>query len=261
MTPIDQPDNEEHFSMPFLDHLEELRWRLLKSIIAVIVTTAAALYFSDELFRLIVIPLGEIKLHVTEITASFYAYLKVTLITGVIVALPVVFYQLWSFIGPGLYASERRAVLPMVVVSTLLFVVGAGFCWILVLPLAIKLLTGFSEGLFVAIITVDSYISFAGLMLIAFGLAFQLPVLAYFLASIGILGSRFLSKGRRFAIVIMLIVGAILTPADVFTQLALAVPLYLLYEVSIIIVRIVESRRRRAEQEESNGIDNTDLAG
>ena len=233
--------------MPFLDHLEELRWRLLKSLIAVIVTTAAALYFSDELFRLIVIPLGEMKLHVTEVAASFYAYLKVSLITGVIVALPVVFYQLWSFMSPGLYPREKQAVLPMVLVSTILFIVGAGFCWVLVLPVAIKFLTGFSEGLFVPIITVDSYISFAGLMLIAFGLGFQLPVVTYFLAKIGLVSSRLLSRGRRYAVVAMLVIGAVLTPADVFTQLALAGPMYVLYEVSIVVARMVERRDRPVE--------------
>jgi sec-independent protein translocase protein TatC len=232
-------------SMPFLDHLEELRRRLLKSIVAVVVMTLVAFYFSDELMRFLIAPLGDIKLHVTEVTGSFYAYLKVSLVTGVVAASPIVFYQLWSFVAPGLYRHEKARVLPLVLASTLLFLIGAGFCYLVVLPFSLKFLIGFSGDLLSPIITVGSYLTFAGMLMLAFGLGFEIPVVAYFLGKIGLISSRFLSKGRRYAIVLILIVAAILTPTpDVATQLLLAGPLYLLYEVSIILVKVTGKKRQ-----------------
>lgn len=232
-------------AMPFLDHLEELRWRLLKSIVAIIAMSMVAFYFSDHIFKFVIIPLGDIKLHFTEVTGSFYAYLKLSLIVGVVGALPIIFYQIWSFIGPGLYKHEKAMVLPLVGVSTLLFLLGAAFCYYVMLPISLAFLIGFSGEILSPIITVGSYISFAGLLALAFGFGFQLPVIGYFLAKIGILRPEFLVKTRRYALVTMLIVGAILTPPDVFTQVLLAAPLYILYEISIIVVRITANNRDR----------------
>ncbi|MEA3297149.1 MAG: twin-arginine translocase subunit TatC [candidate division Zixibacteria bacterium] len=251
--PPEIPDNsrDEHTfgGLPFLDHLEELRWRLVKAILAVVVMAGAAFYFRDQLFDFLVIPLGEIQLHFTEITGSFYAYLKVSLITGIFFAAPIVFYQMWAFVSPGLYKREKSVAYPLVLVSTLLFMIGAGFCYYIVLPLALKFLVGFSEGLITPIITVGSYLSFAGLLLIAFGVGFELPVVAYMLGRMGIISAPFLTKGRRYAIVAILVAGAIITPPDVFTQVLLAGPVYLLYEVSIIVVRVTDRRRKRETEE------------
>jgi len=222
--------------MPFLDHLEELRWRLLKSAMAVIVLAGLSFYFRNELFAWIIRPLGDIPLHFTEVTGSFYAFLKVSLITGILAALPIVFYQFWMFMSPGLYKQEKRVVLPLVIVSTILFLCGAAFCYFLTLPIALKFLIGFSGDMISPIITVGSYISFAGLLLIAFGLGFELPVVAYFLGRIGLVSASMLARGRRYAIVIILIAGAIITPPDVFTQVLLAAPVYVLYEFSILVV-------------------------
>jgi len=230
--------NKKKSKMAFLDHLEELRRRIILALLSIIVMAGVAGIFSDELFLLLIRPLGEIELHVTEVTGSFYAYLKVALVSGVLASLPIVFYQLWSFISPGLYKEERQAVLPLVFFSTLLFLGGAGFCFLIVLPLALKVLIGFSGDIFTPIITVNSYISFSGMLLMAFGVAFQLPVLSYFLGRVGLISARMLGRGRRYAIVIILIVSALFTPADVFTQILLALPLYFLYEISIIIVRL-----------------------
>ncbi len=231
-------------SMPFLDHLEELRRRLLKSLLALVLTAAVAFYFSEELMAFAIKPLGEIKLHVTRVTGSFYAYLKVSLVTGVLAATPVIFYQLWSFVGPGLYPREKARVLPLVAVSTVLFLAGASFCYLVVLPYSLKFLIGFSGDLLSPIITVSSYLSFAGMLLLAFGFGFEMPVVAYFLGKVGIVSSRMLGKGRRYAVVLILITAAILTPTpDIATQLMLAGPLYLLYEISIIVVRISGKRK------------------
>ncbi len=231
-------------SMPFLDHLEELRRRLLRSVLAVVVMSLVAFYFSDELMWFIVRPLGDVKLHVTQVTGSFYAYLKVALVGGIVAAAPIVFYQLWAFVAPGLYPQEKSKVLPLVLVSTLLFLAGGAFCYLLVLPYSLKFLIGFSGDLLSPIITVGSYLTFAGMLMLAFGLGFEMPVVAYFLGTIGLISPRFLSKGRRYAVVLILILAAILTPTpDVATQLMLAGPLYLLYEISIIIVRITGRKK------------------
>lgn len=230
--------------MPFLNHLEELRWRLLKIFLAIITLTIVAFYFSDKIIKFMIAPLGDTKLYFTDVTGSFYAYLKLSLLTGVIVSSPIVFYQLWAFVSPGLYKNEKRQILPLVFISTLLFVVGAGFCYLVVLPYSLKFLIGFSGDLLSPLITIGSYISFSGMLMLAFGICFQLPVAAYFLGSIGLISPVFLRKGRPYAVVLILVFAGILTPSpDVATQLMLAIPLYLLYEISIVVVRLTGRRR------------------
>ena len=231
------PDTKNNDSfVPFLDHLEELRWRLLKAVLALILAAGGSFYFADYVVAFIIKPLGDTKLYVTEVTGSFYAYLKISLIAGVMAAMPVIFYQLWSFVSPGMYRSEKILVLPLVAVSTLLFLGGAAFCYYLILPIALNILIGFSGELLSPIITVGSYISFTGMLLLAFGFGFEIPVIAYFLGKIGIITTRTLRKGRRYAVVFIIILAAILTPPDFTTQILLAVPLYILYEISIVIV-------------------------
>lgn len=258
MNKDDEQDQESGKSkssgMPFLEHLEELRWRLLKSLFAVIVMSFVAFYYAEYLVKFIRLPLGDIKLYNIAVTGTFYAYLKIALIAGVLGALPIIFYQMWTFIAPGLFKKERKVIFPMVLISTLLFLLGSGFCYTMVLPLSFKFLIGFSGDLIVNTITIGSYISFVGLLLLAFGFGFQMPIIAYFLAKIGILSHTFLVKGRRYSIVVILIVGAIITPPDVFTQVLMAVPLYFLYEVSIIVVRITNKRKeaKEARERESN---------
>ncbi len=231
-------------SMPFLHHLEELRWRLLKSFLAVVAAAIAAFYFSDQIVKFIIAPLGDTKLYFNEVTGSFYAYLKLSLLTGVLAASPIVFYQLWAFVSPGLYPKEKIKVLPLVTISAILFLTGAAFCYYAVLPYSLKFLLNFSGDLLSPLITIGSYISFAGMLLLAFGICFQLPVAAYFLGRIGLINPAILRKGRRYAVILILIFAAILTPSpDIATQLMLAVPLYLLYELSIIIVRCTGKKK------------------
>ena len=232
-------------SMPFLDHLEELRWRLIKSVLAVIVCAFVAFNFAHYLVDFVRIPLGDVKLYNIAVTGTFYAYIKLSLIVGVLVSLPFVFYQLWAFIAPGLYKKERMMIIPLVLISTILFLIGAAFCFKVVLPVSFAFLIGFAGEQIENTITIGSYISFVGLLLMAFGFGFQMPLLSYFLGKIGIINSKMLSKGRRYAIVVILVVGAIITPPDVFTQLLLAVPLYFLYEVSIIVVRITQRDKNK----------------
>jgi len=227
-------------SMPFLDHLEELRWRLIKSVAAVVLFSFVAFAFADQIIVFIRRPLGDVQLYNIAVTGTFYAYLQVSLIVGIFGALPITFYQLWAFVSPGLYKSEKKKVIPLVLISTILFLIGATFCFEIVLPVSFAFLIGFAGELIVNNITIGSYISFVGLLLMAFGFGFQLPMISYFLGKMGIVTSSFLAKGRRYAIVVFLILSAVITPPDVFTQFLLAVPLYILYEISIIVVKITQ---------------------
>ncbi len=252
MTDIEEQETEPTPSgMTFIDHLEELRKRLLKAALTIVIFSAIAFYFAEKLVILIKIPLGdEIELYNIQVTGAFYAYLKIAIITGIIASLPVIFYQMWTFIAPGLYKREKMTILPLVLVSTILFVIGGAFCYVLVLPLAFDFLMNFSEGQVINNVTIGSYISFVGLLLVAFGCGFQLPIIAYFLGRMGIVTSRMLSKARRYAIVGILIAGAIITPPDVFTQFLLALPLYILYEISIIVVKLTGRREKPKEENE-----------
>jgi len=243
----DQPEEIQKSSMPFLEHLEELRKRLLRAFVAVVICAILAFYFSDSIMRFIMRPLEGTPLFNMQVTGTFYAYMKVSIFTGILASLPIVFYQLWRFIAPGLYRKEQVTILPLVLISTVLFLIGAGFCYYLALPVALKFLLGFASDLIANYVTVDSYISFVGFLMLAFGLAFQLPVLAYFLGRFGLISSAMLAKGRRYAIVTILVVAAVVTPTpDMFTQLLLAVPMYALYEISIIVVKLTGRREERA---------------
>ena len=231
-------------SMPFLEHLEELRWRLIKAVLSIIVCAFVAFNFAEYLVIFIRRPLGDIQLYNIAVTGAFYAYIKISLISGLVVALPYVFYQLWSFIAPGLYKKERLMIIPLVLISTILFLVGAAFCFEYVLPVSFDFLISFGGEQIENTITIGSYISFVGLLLMAFGFGFQMPLLSYFLGKMGVINAQMLGRGRRYAIVGILIVGAIITTPDVFTQFMLAGPLYILYEVSIIIVRITQKNKK-----------------
>jgi sec-independent protein translocase protein TatC len=223
--------------MSFWEHLEELRWRLIKSLAAVLVTSIVAFFFCDWMLDILTRPIE--KIYFIGIGEAFSVRIKLSLFAGLILALPVLFYQAWKFVVPGLYASEVRMVVPVVVFATLFFVGGAAFCFILVLPVGIQFLMSYATDKLQPMIQVSKYISFVGWMTISFGAVFELPIISYFLGRVGIINSRMLGKGRRIAILAILLVAAIATPSpDVFSQLMLAVPLYALYEVSIIIVRL-----------------------
>ncbi|MCP4706512.1 MAG: twin-arginine translocase subunit TatC [candidate division Zixibacteria bacterium] len=223
--------------MSFLGHIEELRWRLIKSILSVAAMALIAFAFADQLYKILTIPLGDVQLHYTEVTGSFYAYLKISMFAGITGAIPIIFYQLWNFIAPGLFAREKKMIIPLVFFSTILFLIGGSFCFFVVLPFALTFLIGYGEDLMTPIITISSYISFAGLLLVAFGFAFELPILGYFFGKIGLVSSKALGKARPYAVVVFLVLASVLSPPDIFTQVLLAGPLYLLYEITILIVR------------------------
>lgn len=236
--------------MSFLEHLEELRRRILKSLFAVVVGAIAVYFFSDKLVDIVSAPLTEVGVYFKAPTEAFLVRLKLSIFAGAVVAIPIIFYQVWMFVGPGLLKSEVKIVIPIVLSSTIFFLIGGGFCFFYVIPLAIKFLLGFATENMQPMIMIGDYVSFVGMMVLAFGLVFELPVASFILGRLGVINHKIMGKGRRFAVVGILILGAVLTPPDVISQLLLAGPLYLLYEISIIVVWLTARKEEKAASEE-----------
>lgn len=230
--------------MSFLDHLEELRKRVIRCLFFIIMFSIVAYFFSEKIINFVSKPIPH--LYFMSPTEAFAIRIKLSLIVGVIVSVPVIFYQAWQFVVPGLLEKEVKIVIPVVVSSTIFFLIGAVFCFFLVLPVGLKFLLGFGTEKLSPLIKITDYINFISYMTLAFGAVFELPVLSYFLAKIGVISAPTLRKGRRYAIVIILILAAALTPGpDIFSQLMLAGPLYVLYEISIIVVMITRQKKSR----------------
>ncbi len=183
----------------------------------------------------------------TNLPEMFITYLKVSLISGIILATPVIFYEFWKFVAPGLYQNEKRLLVPFVLCSCVLFLGGAIFGYFVVFPFGFKFFLGFSTEYIKALPSVKQYFSFAMKLLIAFGIVFELPVISYFLTKIGIITPQFLKNNRKYAVVIIFALAAIFTPPDVMTQFMMAIPLIVLYEVSILISKIAYAGKRKEE--------------
>jgi sec-independent protein translocase protein TatC len=222
------------------EHLEELRWCLIKSLAAVLLGFVASYFFADQIFAFMVIPLkaalgpGQTLIG-TGVTEAFFLEIKVALVAGLFAASPAIFYQIWSFIAPGLRDREKKLVVPFVLCASLFFVGGAYFCYRAVLPLAFQYFVEQYRSLGVAPeIRIGEYFTFFFRMLLAFGITFELPVFTFFLVRLGIWDHRFLWHQFRYAILAIFILAAVLTPGpDVVSQILLAVPLTLLYLLSI----------------------------
>jgi sec-independent protein translocase protein TatC len=250
-------------TMPLTAHLEELRWRIVKALVAVMIAFGGCYFYSDRVFELLTRPLvslGDTRMQLigTGITEAFFTRLKVSLIAAVFVASPVMFYQLWGFVEPGLVERERRTAIPFVLAATIFFVSGATFCYVLVFPVGYAFFLQEYANIGVAPqIRISEYLSFAARMLLAFGITFEMPVMTFFLARLGMVDHRMLVRGTRYAIVIIFIVAAVLTPGpDVASQMLMAGPLLLLYVLSIG-VAYVFGRRKPAEPAESESTTST----
>ena len=226
--------------MTLTEHLEELRWCILKSVLAVVLASCACFYFADAIFDFVVAPLRQNlqpgqNLIGTGVTEAFFVEIKVALAAGVLFASPVIFYQIWRFIAPGLSRQERRRVLPFVFSATFFFVAGAFFCYRFVLPVAFKYFIEQYESMGVSpAIRIGEYFSFFFRMVLAFSGTFELPVFTYFLVRVGIWDYRFMLRSFRYALVAIFVVAAMLTPTpDVINQSLLAVPMIVLYILSI----------------------------
>lgn len=242
MTPIDPKE------MPFLKHLEELRGCLIQTAIGVAVGSAICLMFSDELVMLLTEPLraqfgAGAELIGTGPAEAFMVKLKTGVAAGVILSSPYSFLQLWRFIAPGLLEEERNYALPFVCVTTACFILGIFFCIAVVFPFAFQFfLKEFASINLTPSIRIGEYLSFAVTMALVFGLIFELPVICYFLARIGILTAGWMKRTMRYAVVIIFVVAALLTPPDVVSQILLAVPLLILYGLSILVVGWAEKQ-------------------
>jgi sec-independent protein translocase protein TatC len=242
-------DSEE--KQPFLRHLEELRKRLISSAIAVGIGFAICYFFSERIFLILIEPLKAVmpegdQLIFTALPEMFFAYLKVAFVSGILMASPYLFYQMWMFVAPGLYKQERSLVVPFVLASTLLFVGGALFGYFVVFPFGFKFFIGFSNEYVKALPSVKQYFGFALKLLFAFGVVFELPVIIFFLAKLGLVTTELLKKKRKYAILMTFVAAAILTPPDVITQCMMAGPLIILYEVGIIVSRF--ARKKEVEE-------------
>jgi sec-independent protein translocase protein TatC len=240
---------------PLLDHLIELRKRLLWALLALAVAFAVCLYFAKPIFAVLVQPLlaaGQGKIIYTDIFEAFFVEIKVGFFSATMVAFPVFATQLWKFVAPGLYAKEKKAFLPFLFMTPVLFTAGAAMAYYVAMPVALKFLLGFSGDVGgvtqEALPGVGNYLNFVTKFIFGFGIAFLLPVLLMLLEAAGIVTRAQLSGGRRYAIVGAFAIAAVLTPPDIVSQLLLAVPLCLLYELALIAIWFTEKRRKKVAE-------------
>ena len=226
--------------MPLTAHLEELRWRIIRALLALGLAFGVSYWFAEALFAFLVRPLAALRPEQalvigTGVTEAFFTKLKVSFIAALFLASPIIFFQAWRFVAPGLYESEKRLALPFALAASLFFVVGASFCYWLVFPVGFRFFLAEYESISVSpAIRISEYLTFASRMLLAFGVTFELPVVTFFLARVGVVTHRTLLHTWRYATIVIFIVAAVLTPGpDVASQLLMATPLLVLYWLSI----------------------------
>ena len=245
-----EQENIEHSRAPLMNHLVEFRNRLIKACWALLAGFAVSYYFSENIYEFLLIPLENAyqdheahKLIYTGLTEAFLTYIHLSLFAGLFLAFPVIAYQLYMFLAPGMYKKERKVLLPYLVISPLLFFAGGAIAYYYIFPLAWKFFISFETQDIMLQARVSEYLSLVMRLIIAFGFASQLPVILTLLTRIGLVKAENLVRGRKYAILIIVIVSAFITPPDVFSQIGLSIPLYLLYEISIILCKRIEKKR------------------
>ncbi len=244
----------------FIEHLTELRSRLVKSFIYLFIFFGICYFFAENIYGFLVEPYAQAvkddltnrRLIFTALHETFITYLKVAFFTSMFVTSPIILTQIWKFIAPGLYKNEKRALLPYLIATPTLFLLGGMLVYYLVMPLAIKFFLSFEttaqlSGLPIQLeAKVNEYLSLIMRLIFAFGISFQLPVLLSLLARVGFVDSEYLKKRRKYVVVIIFAVAAILTPPDPITQIGLGIPLLILYELSILSVKLIEKKKKNA---------------
>jgi sec-independent protein translocase protein TatC len=258
---------------PFTLHLEELRRRLVISFLSVTVAFLACFNYSETLYRWLVKPMKENlvlslqepylsfvpreKVHELVFLApaeAFWMHMKVSLIAGLVIAMPVVFWQAWAFMSPGLHKKEKKMAIPFVLVTSLLFLAGTAFCFIIVLPFAMNFLLNFRTESLTPMISVERYVDFCLKFILAFGVIFELPVVMVFLSRMGVVTPAWLASNRKYAVLVAFIAAALLTPTpDAFNQTLMAVPIMVLYEGGIWSARLLGRRKPLEEKQDSGG--------
>ncbi len=252
--------------MPLLEHLEELRWRIIKALGSIILFAVVGFIFSNQLIQILSLPIEQteprLELLNTTILGVFLAKMRVAIVLGIVFSLPVIIHQVWKFIAPGLLDDER-AFAPMLIITTIFsFVVGSLFSYFIMIPWSLKFFAILNHGLegLVNYVTITDYLNYITILLLFTGMAFELPVVVFIMAKIGIVTPSILRKIRKFAYLIILMVSAIFTPADPFTMIGVAMPMILLYEVSIFVAKLVKQKKLDASEEieNSEGINKED---
>lgn len=262
--PAEAPaEDVEGYRMTLLEHLWELRTRMIRAGVALLVACGIALPFGSDLNRFFRLPAEPYFPEGSSFSSIspleiFVTNLKMSLFAAVFLAAPVLFYQAWKFVAPGLYKSERRLVVPFVLFSTFFFTSGAAFCYVYILPFAMKFLLGFSGDGIDSAISVAAYLSDVTRLLLAFGAVFELPLAIFFLARAGIVSAEGLASFRKYAVILIFVTAAMLTPPDPVTQLGLAIPLLFLYEIGVIVARIWGRKKPSAPDAESPDAESPD---
>ena len=247
--------NEDH-KMSLTEHLIELRKRIFRILIVLFIGFGVCYYYKDLVFDIITKPLTKVLpkngyLIYTGLTEAFFVYMKLAFFASLIITSPFILYQIWKFISPGLLLKEKKYVVPFVLSSTLLFTGGVLFGYFIVLPPAFEFFVSFNNQYLQAMISFGDYLSLFVTFLLGFGLSFELPIFIFFLAKLGIVNAKMLSKQRRYAILIIFIVAAILTPSpDALSQILMAIPLMFLYEISIFVARFAAKKKVNSENKE-----------
>ena len=253
-------NDEKNKQGSFVEHLTELRSRLVRSFIYLFICFIICYFFAENIYRFLVEPYADAvrndatnrRLIFTALHETFITYLKVAFFTAIFVTSPIILTQVWKFIAPGLYKNEKRALLPYLIATPALFLLGGMLVYYLVMPLAIKFFLSFETSAQVTSLPiqleakVNEYLSLIMRLIFAFGISFQLPVLLSLLARVGFIDSEYLKKRRKYVVVIIFAVAAILTPPDPITQIGLGIPLLILYELSILSVKIIEKKKKNA---------------
>lgn len=248
------PEPEEK-TMGLMDHLNELRWRLVRCFIAAGVGFLLCWAVVEPIFDFITAPLlSALPAHgtamYTTLPEPFFVRMFVAFVTGLFVASPYIFYQIWAFISPGLYAEEKKGLLPIALLSAIFFIGGGVFCYFVVFPYAFNFFLGFSSEQIQAMPRITDYLDFVIKLLLAFGLIFEMPLFSFFLSRMGVITAQMMRKVRRYAILGIFIVAAILTPPDVVSQLLMAMPMLLLYEISILVAAAFGRKKKEKKEEE-----------
>jgi sec-independent protein translocase protein TatC len=242
---------------PFTSHLDELRKRIIICIVAVAVGFFGSYFFAEQIFDILIKPLQaelppDSMFIFTGLPEAFFVYLKLSLFGGILLASPVLLWEVWCFVAPGLYDQEKKYVYPFVIFSTVLFATGVSFGYFVVFPIAFKFFMGYSSEIIKPLPSIKEYLNFSCKLLFAFGVVFELPLFTLFLAKIGLVNEKMLRSKRKFAILGIFAVAAILTPPDVVSQILMAIPLLVLYEISILVAKYFGKKEEEEEEEEEN---------